>query len=210
MSGSITDCASTTLGVLAGGQGRRMGTPKTEIMFHGQPVLEYLLQRLEWPGPTLLVTAPGREHPPGWRRFTAEATDPVHNDGPLRGILTAIEQSHTNELVVIPIDMPNVTRERLTWINSRLQEFSTAAGVMIARTHDGASRIEPFPAAYRCDAVEELIRARLRDRHLSLRGLSQCSQINIIPAPTDWPEDFWTNLNTPSDLAEYRMLTGEG
>jgi molybdopterin-guanine dinucleotide biosynthesis protein A len=79
---AISDCAHTTLAVLAGGEGRRMGGPKGVLALDGRPILERLLDRLDWPGPTLLVTAPGREHPPGWRRFTNEVTDPVAGEGP--------------------------------------------------------------------------------------------------------------------------------
>ena len=68
-----------------------MGQPKGLLTLKGQPILDYLLDALAWPGPTLLVTAPGREHPPGWERFDNEAADPESGGGPLRGVLTALE-----------------------------------------------------------------------------------------------------------------------
>jgi hypothetical protein len=27
----------------------------------------------------------------------------------------------------------------------------------------------------------------------------------VVPVPSDWPSDFWLNLNTPSDLATYHV-----
>jgi molybdopterin-guanine dinucleotide biosynthesis protein A len=202
----ISDCASTTLAVLAGSEGRRMGGPKGVLALDGHPILYRLLDRLDWPGPTLLVTAPGREHPPGWRRFTNEVTDPVAGEGPLRGILTALERASTKEVVVLPVDMPNLTSAPLAWLAARLREDPTAAAVMVQRTAVASSRIEPLPAAFRPRAADTLVRARLSDRQFALHRLTASSEVVVVPAPSDWPGDFWVNLNTPFDLATYHRL----
>jgi molybdopterin-guanine dinucleotide biosynthesis protein A len=201
---AVAECVHTTLAVLAGGEGRRMGGPKGNLAVDGRPILERLLDRLDWPGPTLLVTAPGREHPPGWRRFTNEATDPVAGEGPLRGVLTALENASTNEVVVLPVDMPNITPVPLTWLAARLRETPTAAAVMVERPQPASGRIEPMPAAFRVTTAQILVRARLRDRQLALHKLAESSEVVVIPAPSDWTDDFWTNLNTPSDLVTYQ------
>src|SRR4051794_29684613 len=93
---SMTARAPITLAILAGGAGSRMGGPKSNLTLHGRPILDYLLDRFSWPGPTLLITSPGREHPPGHTRFSAEAVDPVPDQGPLRGILTALQHATTD------------------------------------------------------------------------------------------------------------------
>ena len=203
---AVSHCARTTLAVLAGGEGRRMGGPKGVLALDGRPILERLLDRLDWPGPTLLVTAPGREHPPGWRRFTNEVTDPVAGQGPLRGILTALQNASTDEVVVLPVDMPNIATAPLAWLAARLRENPIAAAVMIERRRPASRRIEPLPAAFRATAAETIVRARLRDRQLALHLLADNSEIVVVPAPSDWTEDFWTNLNTPSDLTTYHRL----
>jgi molybdopterin-guanine dinucleotide biosynthesis protein A len=199
------DCAHTTLAVLAGGEGRRMGGPKGDLAIDGRAILERLLDRLSWPGPTLLVTAPGREHPPGWQRFSNEVSDPVAGEGPLRGLLTALEHASTNELVVLAVDMPNVTPAPLAWLAARLRENPAAAAVMVQRPERASSQIEPLPAAFRAVAAEGIVRARLRDRKLALHGLTEEHQVLVVPAPSDWPADFWANLNTPSDFAAYQV-----
>src|SRR5688572_29494375 len=98
--------SSTTLAILAGGAGSRMGRAKSLLTVHGRPVLEYLHRQFAWPGPTLLVTTPGRERPPGHELFSREVTDPVADLGPLRGLLTALEQCTTPLLIVSTVDMP--------------------------------------------------------------------------------------------------------
>ena len=39
---AIADCVQTTLAVLAGGEGRRMGGPKGDLALDGRPILERL------------------------------------------------------------------------------------------------------------------------------------------------------------------------
>jgi len=191
---AITHCAQITLAVLAGGEGRRMGGPKADLILDGRPILERLLDRLRWPGPTLLVTASGRQHPTGWQRFTSEATDPVAGQGPLRGVLTALENSPTDEIVILPLDMPNITLPSLAWLTARLRDYPTAAAVMIE---------QPLPAVFHTHIARPLVRAQLSNQQLALRQLAENSDVIVLPSPSDWPNDFWINLNTPTDLTGY-------
>ena len=41
-----------------------MGGPKSRLVLNGRPILDRL-ERFAWRGPTLLVTSPGNEGPPG-------------------------------------------------------------------------------------------------------------------------------------------------
>jgi molybdopterin-guanine dinucleotide biosynthesis protein A len=186
-----------------------MGGPKGELTLNGLPILQRLLNRLAWPGPTLLVTAPGREHPPGWRLFTNEATDPVAGEGPLRGILTALENASTDEVVVLPVDMPNITPPPLAWLAARLQDLPAAAAVMAELPGNPRGRIEPLPAAFRASTAQTLVRARLNGKQLALHRLTESASVVVVPASGDWPGDFWVNLNTPSELATYQRATLE-
>src|SRR5918993_4259845 len=120
MSPDRPDLSHVTLAVLAGGEGSRMGRPKAELQVAGVPILRHLLRRFDWPGPTLLVTAPGRERPTGHEAFTREVSDPSPGHGPLRGILTAIEHARTPSLVVVAVDMPFVARDQLAWLAAEL------------------------------------------------------------------------------------------
>ncbi len=183
----------TTLAVLAGGAGSRMGRPKGLLTLRGRPVLDHLLDRLAWPGPTLLVTAPGRERPPSWDRFDAEAVDAVPDQGPLRGVLTAVEAATTPVVAVATVDMPNVTRDQFEWLAGQLADH---LGVMTAR----AGRVEPFPLLVRTTAAEA-VRDRLAGRRRSVHGLAELAGFVVRPAPPDWDATVWVNLNTPEDVA---------
>jgi molybdopterin-guanine dinucleotide biosynthesis protein A len=182
-----------TLAILAGGAGSRMGRPKGMLELHGEPVLIYLLKRLDWPGPTLLVTAPGRERPPGWEGFDREVSDPVADEGPLRGLMTALGHAATETVVVAAVDMPGVTREDLAWLVGEL----AARGAALAMA-SRAGRVEPLPCAARRDA-EDLVAARLKDGRRSLQGMAtEGSAVVVVPA--DGRDGrAWLNANTPGE-----------
>ena len=100
--------AGTTLVILAGGSGSRMGQPKSWLHVGQQPILNYLIGRWRWLGPTMLVTAPGVERPPGADCVDREVCDLVAGEGPLRGIVTALE-SGCERAVVAAVDMPGMS-----------------------------------------------------------------------------------------------------
>jgi len=192
----------TSLAVLAGGEGSRMGRHKAGLQIHGQPILEYLLDRISWPGPVMLITAPGREHPPGHERFDFEWVDPVTGEGPLRGLLTALEHLRTPLLVVATVDMPGVGREHVEWLVSHLRKDESLIGVMASRRADDCDFIEPFPIALR-SAAEGVIRRRLERGRGSVHDLLEERQMKAVPAPASWPPPVWTNLNRPEDVQAF-------
>lgn len=192
---------SVTLAILAGGQGSRMGRPKGEIRIEGRPILEYLLERFSWPGPTLLVTASGREHPPAWERFDREITDPVPDQGPLRGILTALDHLQTPLLLVATVDMPGIEVSQLHWVLDEMRKSPDLLGLMLRRSAETMA-IEPFPSAFRAGA-REIITRRIQTGNLSVQKLVEEKGFEVVPAPPAWDSRTWMNLNVPADLTNF-------
>lgn len=188
--------ADITLAILAGGAGSRMGRPKGELAIGGKPILEWILSNLRWSGPTLLVTAPGRKRPPGWRRFDVEVSDPVAGLGPLRGIITALENARTDRLIVSPVDMPFMAAENVRWLASQ-----QGGGVLLRRTCEGRDQIEPLPLLVH-RALLPGLRTCLEQGRKSVRGLATEPGFRVVDAPVDWHDHVWTNLNFPGDMPE--------
>lgn len=181
----------TTLVILAGGAGSRMGTPKALLRIGDQPILSYLLDRFDWPGPTMLVTAPGREHPPGCERFTTEVIDPVNDQGPLRGLLTALQHATTPTIIAITVDMPGLRKENLAWLVDRLVDHNDRIGIMCSLE----GQTQPFPCALRASA-RTIVENQL---NLGQRAVQKLDA-TILPAPANWD---WTNLNHPQDWQSF-------
>ncbi len=179
-----------------------MGVPKAEIQIGQHPILLYLLERFRWPGPTLLVTAPGRTAPPGSERFSAEATDPQSGLGPLRGVLTALEHAKTPATLITTVDMPGLSFVHLLWLIEQLNACSNAIGVMSTRTIDGQPLIEPFPSIFTREA-RQVVHDQLALGRRSVYRLHTELAMHCVASPVEWPEDVWTNLNEPDDLLRF-------
>jgi molybdopterin-guanine dinucleotide biosynthesis protein A len=201
------DLSQVTLAILAGGEGRRMGKPKAELRIDGVPILQYLLQSLQWPGPTLLVTAPSRERPPGSDAFDREAVD-AEAQGPLHGIVTAMQHADTELVAIITVDMPAIAREQLHWLIDQLVDHPARLGLMLRRPDNGDSRIEPFPFVC-AKRASNLIAAHLHAGHRAVHSLLDYPDFAAIPAPVDWPARTWTNLNTPQDFDRFVARDGK-
>lgn len=176
-----------------------MGRPKAELRVGGTPILAYLLDRFSWEGPTLLVSAPGRQRPPGAERFTREVVDSVAGEGPLRGVITALEATETENLLVASCDMPLIEPRQLRWLGNTLADAVACPLIMLARA---GGRLEPLPLAVRANAARD-VRAHLLDGNRSLHSLVRLKGAQVATAPDERPESVWTNLNTPGDFERF-------
>lgn len=185
-----------TLAILAGGMGRRMGMPKGNLRLGGRAILEYLHARWGWVGPTMVVTAPGVERPAGVEVFGREVVDAVAGQGPLRGMLTALDHAGTEIVLVTTVDMPGVTREMLLRLVEVVGKGSTL-GVMYGR----GGRVEPFPCGLR-RGIRERVAERIGRGELSVARLVE-EGIEVVEAEAGWGEGVWANLNRVEDLREF-------
>ena len=179
-----------------------MGVAKAWLRLRDQPILEHLRTRLEWRGPTLLVTAPGREHPPACDLFTREVIDAVADEGPLRGLLTAVQNSTTDIIVAATCDMPLVRREQLLWLADRLESGPSALGMMFERDVENRRQVEPFPCAVR-KAAGDVIERAIQSDQLSVHSLAKLPRFPTCNVPAEWAEESWLNLNRPEELERF-------
>ena len=177
-----------------------MGRPKGLLRIGDKPILEYLHQRLAWPGPTCLVTAARQRKSPGAARSsTASWVDPQAGLGPLRGVLTALENLHTPLLIVITVDMPLLRQPYLRYLLDALLASPQTLGAMFERLVDDEPQPEPFPLALRPEAIEP-VRSALVAAKRSVKGLLRDPNFHTLPTPPYWPQSVWTNLNEPGDM----------
>lgn len=193
--------AQVTLAVLAGGEGRRMGMPKSRLRIGQRPILQVILEQLQWPGPTMLVTSPLQKNPPAAEWFGQEVVDPVA-EGPLRGIRTALEHCSTEMLAVIPVDMLFVGKEALEWLINELHSRPQIIGVMGKRKVKEEWMMEPFPMICRRAALGEM-ESYWSEGNRSMRGLAEKPTFAAIECPGDWASDIWFNFNTPAEYAQF-------
>jgi molybdopterin-guanine dinucleotide biosynthesis protein A len=196
------DLSNVTLAILAGGRGDRMGLPKAWLELEQRPILDWLLTRMQWLGPTMLVTAPSAMHPPGCQLFDREVVDPSDGLGPLRGILTALTHLLTPTVAIVTVDMPGVAPAVLVWLVESLAVRPQCRGVMCRVSRGAPERIEPFPSVFRADAAG-FIAKRVDSGRLSVQGLCSDQDFCALDAPAEWSTNTWANLNTPADVAAF-------
>jgi len=179
-----------------------MGRPKAELRIGDRPILSYLLDRFRWDGTTILVTAPGRQRPPGAEGFDREVTDPVPREGPLRGVVTALEATETPILVVGSCDMPMIGSPQLTWLIEKLLAHPESPFVMPMR--DGW-KMEMLPFAIRKTSLPQL-QDHLIAGQRSLHSLLRIEGARAAAIPDTWDESIWMNLNAPRDFEQFLRL----
>ncbi len=180
-----------------------MGGPKATLRVGATPILGWLHDRLAWRGRTMVVIGNGMETPPGADRFDQCVADPAGGEGPLRGILTALERATDPSIVVTAVDMPQIDASKLLWALEALGAGLGRFGVM-ARV---GAMIEPFPSAY-SQAARPAIERRLAQARRSVHGLCEEPCFAAIDAPADWNPRTWTNLNDPASLTQFLESQG--
>jgi molybdopterin-guanine dinucleotide biosynthesis protein A len=194
--------SEVTLAILAGGESSRMGRPKARLDIDGKPILRWMLERFAWPGPTVLVVSPGHENPPGHELFISQVCDPAARQGPLRGVLTALENFSTSLLAIVTVDMPGIEQTHLSSMIQAIDGRDDLSVLMPSRLLGGKVQAEPFPSVWRAQSIET-VRSQLAKGDMSVKALGKIKGAALILAPRDWSASVWTNLNTPEELERF-------
>jgi len=187
----------TTAGaILAGGQARRFGgRDKSRLIVDGRSIIERQVALLR--SITAEVFAVG--HDPD--RFADQGlpvfADRVSGAGALGGILTALESTRADRVLVLACDMPFLVEGLL---RALLERAESGDGAWV-RTSRGP---EPLVACYRQsgrDRIREAVasgqlKASALGRQLRMQELSEEDVAVFGP-----PEVLLANLNTPDDFS---------
>jgi molybdopterin-guanine dinucleotide biosynthesis protein A len=149
--------------LLVGGQSRRMGTDKAMLMMGGERLWQRQLGVLREVAPERLwISARAR---PDWCPEDVEAIlDEPPSRGPLSGIAAALARLRTSHLLVLAIDMPQMTAAHVRKLWSRAK-----AGRGVVPINENWS--EPLCAIYPAETSETALRALSQGR-LSLQNFA--------------------------------------
>jgi molybdopterin-guanine dinucleotide biosynthesis protein A len=145
-----------SISIQAGGQSKRMGENKALIHFHGELLIQRVLNRVRSAGDDLFVTT----NQPEMLRFLGEnlVSDYFPGKGGLGGLYTALRYAKHPYVAVVACDMPFVSLALLKAEYEMISE-DPACDVVIPNSGEG---LEPFHAVYRkktcLTAVEKAIR----------------------------------------------------
>lgn len=192
--------------ILAGGQSRRMGENKAQMMFGGEPLLARVARRLSSAVDELLVIGPQSLAPLTPQVRVVE--DALPAIGPLGGLYTALTTITGARIFLVACDMPFV-RPGLVQAMLALAETRDDADAVTLNV-DG--RVQPLHAVYSRGCLPSVERA-LNTNDRSLHALLMRLAVVAIDTETVRREDpgglSAFNVNTPDDwrqalrLAEY-------
>lgn len=178
--------------ILAGGEGRRMGGLDKGLMaFNGKTMIEHVLERISPPLTNVIISANrnlDRYQSYGYPVITDQQT----NQGPLAGILQALQHSHTEWLLTVPCDAPFLPDNLV----SRLLASSGNTEASILTAHDG-KRLQPLCSLIRTDRTQSLKTYLDTDQRSVTRWLEQQGYESI-----DFSEqrEAFVNINTQAAL----------
>ncbi len=190
--------STSAVGLLVGGQGRRLGGPKqTLIGPDGQSLLAHQTRRLEahYTYRFLLVGGGGGEtstgaSAPGWESLRDPGDFP--GEGPMAGLFAALNACPVDGLILMPIDSPYFP---LVALHSAFTKLAQAEMVGFL---DAYGRKQWLPGAYRSSLKEPLAQALAQGQRSLGRWLAG-RDTQFVPWRDEWgpAAHAFTNLNTP-------------
>jgi molybdopterin-guanine dinucleotide biosynthesis protein A len=189
--------------LLAGGLSRRMGVDKATLLISGGQLWKRQLEVLNnlRPGAVWISARTA----PSWGPAEIEVvTDKPPSRGPLSGIAAGLRRLQTSHLLVLAIDLPQMTAEHLR--------------KLCVLAHPGAGVIpfhgdyfEPLCAIYPLEALAAAETA-LSSGDVSLQHFAQNllreSQARVYDLASE-ERPLYLNMNTPSDLPESMGSSGQ-
>jgi molybdopterin-guanine dinucleotide biosynthesis protein A len=178
--------------LLAGGRSSRMRINKALIEYHGVPLWRYQIDKLTQLGPNQLFFSvqSGVQLPPGPWTFIHDRAAGL---GPLAGLEAALQQTRSDFLVALGVDMPAMTTNFL----AELLEQSRSAGMvpLVDGFYCGVAAVYPVRIL---PLVEKILSSQDRSfQHLISEALkSETMKAKEIPV---WQAPLFTNWNFPRD-----------
>ena len=172
-----------------------MGEDKAFIELNGVPLWRRQLQILEALRPhELLVAGPAYDE---WQEMNCTIiSDAAPNAGPLAGIVAALQRCFAPLLLVLAIDLPNMSSRHLRGL-----VHACSADCGIVPSH--GARSEPLAAVYPTRALslaEQCLASRdLSVQRFAARCVTEGFAVEKEITPADRP--LFLNMNTPNDLA---------
>jgi len=178
--------------ILAGGQGRRMGgEDKGLLQLGGRPLFRHVIDRLQGQVDQILISANRHLAEYGRAGYPVLADTLQGYQGPLAGILTALQALDDGLLLVVPCDSPNLPLDLV-------QRLYQQAGVNHAAiAHDG-QRLQPLFALLPRSLAAALEAYLASGQHQVSHWFEQ-QGARIVEFPD--PEAFF-NANTPEEFAK--------
>jgi molybdopterin-guanine dinucleotide biosynthesis protein A len=183
--------------VLAGGQSRRMGTDKSQLLIESQTFIDRIAASLAAVTDSITLVGAREAHP----RFSS-VPDVYPTWGALGGVHAALAACTSAWAIIVACDLPFVTAE----LFHHLASLRTDYDAVVPLQSDG--RPQPLAALYRIEPCLSRATELIDTGHRRPLDLLELVNTRWVPfaelANLNHAENFFVNINTPDD---YDALT---
>ncbi len=191
----MPELAAFDAALLAGGRSSRFGSDKAFLDWQGMPLYVNQLRKLASLSPGQLWLSTRADQPfPDVLSAVTRLVDQRPDLGPIGGLHSILRSSRAERVLVLAVDLPRMEAEFLA------QLLSGNAG----RAPISSQTWEPLAAVYPREKMLTLVEAAISKGDYRLQNLlNHAAEAGWLEA---WPitekeAAFFTNLNTPDDLA---------
>jgi len=185
--------ASISAFILAGGESRRMGTDKAQLILNGESFVERIAAALRQISSDITVVGSRATNPTSLPRVQ----DVYPNWGALGGVHTALASCKAAWGLVVACDFPFATAELFQRLTTLRDDFEAVAPIQC----DGIP--QPLCSLYRTEPCLERADQLINSGERKPIALLQSVQTRWVPFSEidDLPgaERFFENINTPED-----------
>ncbi|WP_051286552.1 molybdenum cofactor guanylyltransferase [Salinimicrobium terrae] len=177
--------------VLAGGKSSRMGTDKGLVQLNGKPMISYVLKALEETELPVKIIA----NNPEYEKFGLPVcNDLVKEKGPMGGLLTALNNTDAEVVLLISCDIPFITSEAIKLLlRAADEEHITAALVK--------DRINPLFAAYPVH-LKKIVKNLIASEELKMTDFILKNPPTLLPSVAKEMPWCFRNINNKQELKE--------
>jgi molybdopterin-guanine dinucleotide biosynthesis protein A len=169
-----------------------MGRDKAALPFRGSTLVEAVAETVRSAAGTAALV--GGSFPAEMGSF-GFVLDLYPGEGPLGGILTALQSTHADWNLIVACDMPALSGDFLGQLMDAAED--SQADVLVPIGPSG--RLEPLCAVYRQRALAGLDRAFARGVRKVAMALEEVRLVTLAVPESS----YFQNVNTPQDWATY-------
>jgi molybdenum cofactor guanylyltransferase len=173
--------------VLVGGESSRMGRDKALLEFEGSTVAARIAECVRSvAGSVTLIGPPERYRHLGYNIIP----DRVSGFGPIGGVHTALESTHSEWNLIVACDMPFITARLLEDLFTDAESGPSTADVIVPETPFGdGTRLDPLCAVYqrRCaSAARRAIGPNADKKMLRKHPVTDAAPLANLNTPAEW------------------------
>ncbi|NPV75908.1 MAG: molybdenum cofactor guanylyltransferase [Anaerolineae bacterium] len=190
--------------IQAGGQSRRMGQNKALMPFHGQPLVQRILKRLEPVADEIILTT---HHPDDYAFLRIPmVSDVLPGKGALGGFLTAFQTAAEPFVAVVACDLPFVN-PKLILYEKEIMLKNSRVDAVVPRSGGG---LEPMQAVYRRVECWASVKDALMSGEMRVTSWLDGIRKHVLPEQDITRFDphgvAFLNLNTPEEFLQAEEL----